>query len=479
MSDANKVHFKAEKEAIHMLLTGIMDEIYSTVDACNIAHEISFAPTSKQSSSTRSHATTRVKGKEIAKPITHPSESASKEDSDLEQAQRYKDMQKNLALIAMYFKKIYKPTNNNLRTTSNSRNKHVDTSPRYVKDNLSGQFGNQRTVTIVGAKETVSSQDTDEEVDEQELKAHYGFIAKIQEVLSADLGTDVEPLEKVQYDDEYNVFANEKQHYEQPDSINNTCAMEKVDRNIIPDSPNVYDNYDQANQNAKECDDERVVLANLIANLTLDTEKNKKILKQLKKSNASLSQELKECKSTFEETTRALGESNSTQDSCLISLQNQKVELEKYKTYLNRPIENDKLKLEHLEYVKYLENEIDKLESDKDDFSNIYDLLLQECVSKDVMCSYLHSLPDLTAQAKLQCLYVHKVKECECLAQKLSKQTKTISKEVYNELSRSFAKLEKHSISLELALQQCQEQMKNDIVCKQKASNVFLKEREQ
>ncbi|GKB87889.1 hypothetical protein Tco_0960161 [Tanacetum coccineum] len=33
---------------------------------------------------------------------------------DLEQAQRDKDMQKNLALIAKYFKKIYKPTNNNL-----------------------------------------------------------------------------------------------------------------------------------------------------------------------------------------------------------------------------------------------------------------------------------------------------------------------------------------------------------------------------
>ncbi|GJX30773.1 hypothetical protein Tco_0240628 [Tanacetum coccineum] len=47
------------------------------------------------------------------------------------------------------------------------------------------------------------------------------------------------------------------------------------------------------------------------------------------------------------------------------------------------------------------------------------------------------------------------------------------------EFSNSFAKLKKHSISLELALQQCQEQMKNDTVCKEKASNVFLKEREQ
>ncbi|GJT59049.1 retrovirus-related pol polyprotein from transposon TNT 1-94 [Tanacetum coccineum] len=109
----------------------------------------------------------------------------------------------------------------------------------------------------------------------------------------------------------------------------------------------------------------------------------------------------------------------------------------------------------------------------------MYDLLLQECVSNDVMCSYLHSLSDLDAHTELQCLYLHKVKECDCLAQKLSKQTETINKEVYNELSRSFAKLEKHSISLELALQKCQEQMKNDIVCKEKASTVFLKEREQ
>ncbi|GJY15741.1 hypothetical protein Tco_0386163 [Tanacetum coccineum] len=97
----------------------------------------------------------------------------------------------------------------------------------------------------------------------------------------------------------------------------------------------------------------------------------------------------------------------------------------------------------------------------------------------DIMCSYLHSLSDLDAHTELQCLYLHKVKEYECLAQKISKQTKTVSKEVYNELLRSFAKLEKHLISLELALQQCQEQMKNDRVCKEKASNVFLKEREQ
>nr|GFB82005.1 hypothetical protein [Tanacetum cinerariifolium] len=97
------------------------------------------------------------KGKEIAKPITPLSESTSEEDGDPEQAQRYKDMQKNLDLIAKYFKRIYKPTNNNLRTSSNSRNKNVDTTPRYKNDNQSRQLGNQRTINVDGARENVGS----------------------------------------------------------------------------------------------------------------------------------------------------------------------------------------------------------------------------------------------------------------------------------------------------------------------------------
>nr|GEX08621.1 hypothetical protein [Tanacetum cinerariifolium] len=56
----------------------------------------SYAPRSKTSPTTRSHATTRHKGKETAKPITPPYESASEEDSDLEQAQKDKEMQKNV-----------------------------------------------------------------------------------------------------------------------------------------------------------------------------------------------------------------------------------------------------------------------------------------------------------------------------------------------------------------------------------------------
>ncbi|GKA04960.1 hypothetical protein Tco_0684080 [Tanacetum coccineum] len=168
--------------------------------------------------------------------------------------------------------------------------------------------------------------------------------------------------------------------------------------------------------------------------------------------------------------------------------ENFKPPTQEYHVQLAHANENDSFTFVHelkqemhddLMYVESFEKEIDEHESDKAEFSNMYDILLQECVSNDVICSYLHSLSDLDVHTKFQCLSLHKVKECECLAQNLSKQTETVSKEVYTELLRSFAKLEKHSISLELPLQQCQEQMKNDTVCKEKALNVFQKEREQ
>nr|GEV88574.1 hypothetical protein [Tanacetum cinerariifolium] len=189
--------------------------------------------------------------KEIAKPITPLLESASKEDSDLEQAQRDKDMQNNLALVAKYFKKIYKPTNNNLKTSSNSKNKNVDTTLRYKNDNQTGQFRNQRTVTVAGARETID-------------------------------------------------------------------------------------------QNAE---DECAALANLIANLKLDVDENKKIQKQLKRANASLAHELKECQSILAETSKTLRESNSIRDSRLVALQNKQTEFERYKALNDRTVDYDKLEL--------------------------------------------------------------------------------------------------------------------------------------
>ncbi|GJS52602.1 hypothetical protein Tco_0625964 [Tanacetum coccineum] len=40
MYSENRAHFESKKEAIHLILTGIGDEIYSTVDACQTAQEM-------------------------------------------------------------------------------------------------------------------------------------------------------------------------------------------------------------------------------------------------------------------------------------------------------------------------------------------------------------------------------------------------------------------------------------------------------
>nr|GEX42558.1 hypothetical protein [Tanacetum cinerariifolium] len=168
-------------------------------------------------------------------------------------------------------------------------------------------------------------------------------MAKIQEVPTADTRTNTGPLEKVQYDLEYNVFANERQHSEQPESISNTCVVEKVHSNVIPDSPDMCVNDIQTDQNTIEFDDERVVLSNLIENLKLDVDENKNIQKQLKIANTSLAHELKECKYVLVETSRTQGESNCIQDSCLIALKNKHTELETYKTLNDRTVDYDKL----------------------------------------------------------------------------------------------------------------------------------------
>nr|GEV24188.1 integrase, catalytic region, zinc finger, CCHC-type, peptidase aspartic, catalytic [Tanacetum cinerariifolium] len=185
---------------------------------------------------------------------------------------------------------------------------------------------------------------TDEEIDEQELEAHYNYMAKIQEVPTIDSGTDSEPLEHVQIDTGYNVFANDLQHSKQSESIRNTCIDETDDSNVIPGSPDMCDDDISNDQNDVECDDERVALANLIANLKLDVDENKKIQKQLKKANTTLAHELKESKTILAETSKTLGESNSVRDRFLVALQNKQTEFKKYKAFNNCTIDYDKLK---------------------------------------------------------------------------------------------------------------------------------------
>nr|GEV30775.1 hypothetical protein [Tanacetum cinerariifolium] len=65
-----------------------------------------------------------------------------------------KEIDKLMALISLSFKKIYKPTNNNLQTLSNTTRANQDNSPRI---NRSIGYENQRIGNVAGARETVET----------------------------------------------------------------------------------------------------------------------------------------------------------------------------------------------------------------------------------------------------------------------------------------------------------------------------------
>ncbi|GJV09056.1 hypothetical protein Tco_1346712 [Tanacetum coccineum] len=102
------------------------------------------------------------------------------------------------------------------------------------------------------------------------------------------------PMAEIPYTTEYNVFAVETQHTKQPEFRIYTSLMEKVDSNTTPNSSNMCNNEFEDDQNADDHEDERVMLANLIANLKLDIDENKTIQNQLRKANDALTHELKE-----------------------------------------------------------------------------------------------------------------------------------------------------------------------------------------
>ncbi|GJU12766.1 hypothetical protein Tco_1135162 [Tanacetum coccineum] len=152
----------------------------------------------------RSQQSTRNRGKVIvtsSAPTYDPEPDTITEDEEMSME---KEIDKIMALISLLFKKIYKPTNNNLRTSSNTSRANQDNSPRI---NRGTGYDNQRAVNIVGARENVAyhkekmllckqekvvvqlnaeqvdwKDDTDNESEEQELEAHYMYMAQIQEV---------------------------------------------------------------------------------------------------------------------------------------------------------------------------------------------------------------------------------------------------------------------------------------------------------
>ncbi|GKA27451.1 hypothetical protein Tco_0713619 [Tanacetum coccineum] len=254
----------AEAEAVQIILTGIDNDIYSTIDACPNACEmwkaIEFGKlTSRDGESLESYysrsqqAATRNRGKAIVNspPPTYDQEPKMvvKDDALLKE----KKIDKLIALIYLSFKKIYKPINNNLRTSSNTSRANQDNTPRI--NTGAGHVARE-------CQKPKQEKDAAYHKEKMLLYAADNFRPVF----------DAKPLQKVQNDnDNYNAFANDSEHREQPKSVNDTYPDEQGDTNIPTDSLDMSNNGGHADQD--EDDDlakERDLLASLIDKLKLD-----------------------------------------------------------------------------------------------------------------------------------------------------------------------------------------------------------------
>ncbi|GJX33513.1 hypothetical protein Tco_0243368 [Tanacetum coccineum] len=206
-------------------------------------------------------------------------------------------------------------------------------------------FDNQRAVNVVGARENVGTtvvqisgiqcynckeyrhlkaeqadwkDDNDDESKDQELEAHYMYMEQIQEVTPDPIDNsgpifDDEPMHKVQNNnDNYNVFAMENEHPEQPESSNDIYLAEHGDTNITIDSLDICYERDQDDEDdTDDLDQERDLLASLIQKLKCEIDDSKNRNKFLESSNKELVDKLKGEIEDFKTKNKSLESSNN------------------------------------------------------------------------------------------------------------------------------------------------------------------------
>nr|GEZ02087.1 hypothetical protein [Tanacetum cinerariifolium] len=241
-----------------------------------------------------------------------------------------KEIDKLMALISLSLKKIYKPTNNNLRTSSITSRANQDNSLRI---NISVGYENQRIGNVDGARQTVETEtgkgcslswgkmllckqeeagiqlnaeqadwrdDTDDDkLEDQDLEAHYMYMAQLQEVSpdAADFGPifDTEPVQK------------------QSESIHDTYPIEQDEHNVIIDSLDMSYDREEIDQNDdnNDLDNKRELLNSLIEKLKCEIDESKNRNKFLETSNKVLIEKLKGEIKDFKNKNNSLESSNN------------------------------------------------------------------------------------------------------------------------------------------------------------------------
>ncbi|GJY63780.1 retrovirus-related pol polyprotein from transposon TNT 1-94 [Tanacetum coccineum] len=584
------------KDRPPMLAPGINNDIYSTVDACPNACEMWKAIERLK------QAAARNRGKAIVNSSTPTYDQEPTMVTEDDEMSKDKEIDKLMALISLSFKKIYKPTNNNLRTSSNTNRANQDNTSRI---NRGTGYDNQRVVNVIGARENV----------DQELEAHYMYMTQIQEVTldAADISGpifDAEPLQKEQGDtnitiDSLDMCNNGETVDQDDDDIAKNALVDKL-KGEIKDFKTKNKSLESSNNHFKEANNEMSKTNQLMfkdlkkfqAELDRyhDVNYASKVAIDCPKAKGDLMSYKMESKKSFNEYTRKINDLNQTilemkkelfahQETISIMSQEKEAQIKFYKTYEDKYIDkvialenkvkvlddiiyksrqsvqimnmlnhNCKMSFTKPEFLKKSQRANPRLydigcyndnlslmlatESDKtihlakesrsklsdlirtfdyDQLNNLYDLFVpqrekspqQQYFSKeskmshtsaknenskesfnkqtnllekrmdesileyyyaDHMNAILGVYTEMDEVINLQCDYLEALEKCERLEKEISK-SRTMSK--------NFEALQKHAINLELALQQCKEQIKNDKSFKENQSKVFLKEREQ
>nr|GFA26317.1 hypothetical protein [Tanacetum cinerariifolium] len=202
-----------------------------------------------QNSSTRTHqSATRKKEKAVFNsPQPIYDQEPSMVDDDDEDTSKEKEIDKLMALISLSFKKIYKLTNNNLRTSSNTTRANQDNSPRIHRN---AGYEGQRNGTVAGVRDTVGSSMVQKSGIQCYNCKEYGHIAR--ECQKPKRAKDA-------------AYHREK--------------MLLYAQNVLIESEDMNYDDDQIEQNEEDVDlaKERELLASLIAKLKYFKTKNKSL----------------------------------------------------------------------------------------------------------------------------------------------------------------------------------------------------------
>nr|GEW75935.1 retrotransposon protein, putative, unclassified [Tanacetum cinerariifolium] len=300
----------AEAEAVQIILTGIDNDIYFTNEVNEIRAERIV------------HTTNLLALVAQQQPVYHP-------QNHLNQTTQYSTIRPQQATRnqgkAIINSSAPICAQEPATVTKDAKIANQDNSPRI---NRGTEYDNQRVVNVAMARENVGTQVVQKsriqcynckeyghlsrecqkpkrvkdaayhkekmlffkQEEAEELEAHCMFMAQIQEV-TPDLVDnpgpifDAEPSHMVlNNNDNYNVFAIENEHPEQPKYVNDIYLEEQGDTNINIDSLDIcYDREQDDQDDTKEIDQERDLLASLIEKLKceIDDRKNYTLKSQL------------------------------------------------------------------------------------------------------------------------------------------------------------------------------------------------------